>query len=66
MSIKLANAPVSWGVDYADGKDNPEWQKVFTEIVPHNTPRVQAHYSRWYSAKISNDLKSKYENENKV
>jgi len=32
MSIKLANAPVSWGVDYADEKNNPEWQKVFTEI----------------------------------
>lgn len=62
----------TWDKDFENElveKYNPklyktESQKVFTEIVPHNTPRVQAHYSRWYSAKISNDLKSKYENEN--
>jgi inosose dehydratase len=31
-SIKLANAPVSWGVDYADDPKNPAWQTVMNEI----------------------------------
>jgi inosose dehydratase len=44
-SLKLANAPVSWGVDYADHPQNPPWQLVmsqiagagfkFTELGPH-------------------------------
>jgi inosose dehydratase len=33
MSIDLANAPVSWGVDYADDPKNPAWEKVMTEIA---------------------------------
>ena len=33
MSIKIANAPCSWGVDYADAKDNPGWQKFLEEIA---------------------------------
>lgn len=33
MQIKLANAPVSWGVDYADDPKNPPWQKVMNEIA---------------------------------
>ena len=32
MTIKIANSPVSWGVDYADDPNNPDWKKVFTEI----------------------------------
>ena len=32
MPIKIANAPCSWGVDYADSKDNPGWEKVIKEI----------------------------------
>lgn len=32
MHIKLANAPVSWGVDYAEDPKNPPWQKVMNEI----------------------------------
>jgi inosose dehydratase len=32
MGLKLANAPVSWGVDYPDDPKNPPWDKVMTEI----------------------------------
>lgn len=32
-SIKLANAPVSWGVDYADDPKNPAWPSVMSEIA---------------------------------
>ena len=32
MSINLANAPCSWGVDYADDINNPNWKDVFREI----------------------------------
>lgn len=31
--VKLANAPVSWGVDYADEPANPPFAKVFDEIA---------------------------------
>ena len=30
--IKVANAPCSWGVDYANDLNNPNWQDVFKEI----------------------------------
>jgi inosose dehydratase len=33
MSVKLANAPVSWGVDYADDPKNPDWSRVMDEIA---------------------------------
>ena len=33
MPIKIANAPCSWGVDYADAKDNPNWKNVLKEIA---------------------------------
>lgn len=32
MQVRLANAPVSWGVDYAGDPNNPPWQKVMDEI----------------------------------
>jgi inosose dehydratase len=32
-SLKLANAPVSWGVDYADDPKNPPWQLVMSQIA---------------------------------
>jgi inosose dehydratase len=32
MLVKLANAPVSWGVDYADDPKNPAWPRVMDEI----------------------------------
>jgi inosose dehydratase len=32
MEVKLANAPVSWGVDYPNDPKNPPWPKVMTEI----------------------------------
>ncbi len=32
MTIDLANAPVSWGVDYADDPKNPAWPRVMDEI----------------------------------
>lgn len=33
MAINLANAPVSWGVDYADDPKNPPWARVMSEIA---------------------------------
>ncbi|CUX65221.1 putative sugar phosphate isomerase/epimerase IoIE [Agrobacterium tumefaciens str. Kerr 14] len=33
MSVKLGNAPVSWGVDYFDDPKNPPWTKVMDEIA---------------------------------
>lgn len=33
MQVKLANAPVSWGVDYADDPKNPPWKRVMDEIA---------------------------------
>lgn len=32
MQVNLANAPVSWGIDYAGDPDNPPWPKVMSEI----------------------------------
>lgn len=32
MSLRIANGPVSWGVDFADAPGIPSWQTVFTEI----------------------------------
>ena len=58
MSIKLANSPCSWGVDYADAASNPDWKKVTKEIVeagynyselgpygymPTNVEEIQSH-----------------------
>ena len=31
--MKIANAPVSWGVDYADAPGNPEWGLVLDQIA---------------------------------
>ena len=31
--IKIANAPCSWGVDYAGDINNPSWESVFQEIA---------------------------------
>ena len=31
--IKIANAPVSWGVDYPDTPGNPEWSLVLDQIA---------------------------------
>ena len=33
LSLKLANAPVSWGVDYPDDPKNPEWSLVMSQIA---------------------------------
>ena len=33
MPIKLANSPVSWGVDFAVDPKNPPWPSVMTEIA---------------------------------
>lgn len=32
MGIRVANGPVSWGVDMPDTPDAPPWEQVFTEI----------------------------------
>lgn len=39
-----------------------EPQKIFYNTVPGPSKRVQAHYSKWYSTKIVNNLKQEYEN----
>jgi inosose dehydratase len=33
MRVRLANAPVSWGVDYPDTPANPPWPQVMDEIA---------------------------------
>ena len=33
MTINIANAPCSWGVDYADDINNPDWKNVFKQIA---------------------------------
>ena len=33
MTFEIANSPCSWGVSYADAKDNPQSKKVFSEIA---------------------------------
>jgi inosose dehydratase len=33
MNIRIANAPVSWGVDYADDPANAPWERVLDEIA---------------------------------
>lgn len=33
MSIKIGNAPCSWGVEFADDKRNPTWQTVLKECA---------------------------------
>ncbi len=33
LSLKLANAPVSWGVDYPDDPQNPDWSLVMSQIA---------------------------------
>lgn len=32
MTIKIANAPCSWGVDYSGDLNNPKWENVINEI----------------------------------
>jgi len=39
-------------------------QKIFKEVIKGPKDRVQAHYSRWYSAREVNKLKLQYEEEN--
>ena len=36
MTINIANAPCSWGVDYADDINNPDWKNVFKQITKKN------------------------------
>lgn len=33
VALKLANAPCSWGVDFADRPENPAWEKVLDEAA---------------------------------
>ena len=33
MAIRVANGPVSWGVDMPDTPNAPPWQTVFSEIA---------------------------------
>jgi inosose dehydratase len=33
MNLKIANAPCSWGVDFADAPTNPPWERVLDEIA---------------------------------
>lgn len=59
----------TWDVDYKNqliDKYKPkryqaQKQKVFDEIIPPNSVRVQAHYSKWYSIKECVKMKQNYE-----
>ena len=33
MSMKVGNAPCSWGVDFADDDRNPPWETVLRECA---------------------------------
>jgi inosose dehydratase len=33
MTVRLANGPVSWGVDFAEAPGNPPWEIVFDQIA---------------------------------
>lgn len=33
MSLQIANAPCSWGVDFADAPANPPWDRVLQELA---------------------------------
>ena len=33
MSYRLANAPCSWGVDFADRPENPDWRRMLDEAA---------------------------------
>ena len=33
MSIKIGNAPCSWGVEFADDPRNPSWQSVLSDCA---------------------------------
>ena len=62
----------TWDTDFEDElvlKYNPkkykvEPQKIFNDTIKGPEKRIQAHYSRWYSTKVVNELKSNYEKEN--
>ena len=32
MTIEIANAPCSWGVDYAEDINNPNWKNVLEKF----------------------------------
>lgn len=32
-AYRLANAPCSWGVDFADRPENPDWRRVLDEVA---------------------------------
>ncbi len=33
MELKIANAPCSWGIEFADNPANPPWNQVLDEIA---------------------------------
>lgn len=33
MKIRIANAPCSWGIEFADGEGNPPWRKVLQDCA---------------------------------
>jgi inosose dehydratase len=41
MTIQLAAAPCSWGVDFADTPTNPPWQQVMDEIAASGVPAME-------------------------
>jgi inosose dehydratase len=41
MHVRIANAPVSWGVDYAADPDNPPWERVLDEIAAAGYTRLE-------------------------
>ena len=43
LMVKIANAPCSLGIDYADDPNNPNWKDVFKEISNAGYNRKLAH-----------------------
>ena len=41
MTIQLAAAPCSWGVDFADTPTNPPWKQVIDEIAASGVPAME-------------------------
>ena len=42
MTLKIANAPCSWGVDYAEDKNNPDFKK-YTRFISSKKCETKSH-----------------------
>ena len=54
--VKIANAPCSWGIDYADDPNNPNWKDVFKEILMQAISIVKLAHMDIYQKNMSKRL----------